>query len=399
MRRGDASISLEKAPSEAIEWLRRHPSFVVSGNFLFTRRTFRALETIRNRLPNEAFSLSDIEDEQERAVRLSLSAPFSIITGGPGTGKTTVAKKLALHAFEKKPCAKITFLAPTGKALQKLKMEGVHTSTLHKHLGLSKDGYSKEVDLIEEILLIDEASMVDLFLFERVFSSLRYVKHLILMGDPMQLPPIGMQGIFQDLCDSNRIPCTTLTRVRRTDNEEMMRIFEAIRQRDVETFLALAKPHPFEDFESRFPYLSGTGIILTPFQQGKHGAENLNARMLAAAPDAVHPIMCTKNIHELGLYNGDMGTLHQDTIRFENAIFPRRTFPYFTLGSAITIHKSQGSEYDHVIGVFPPESVRFPLELLYTALTRAKKRLSLFIDESTVRALFQTPKRPPSLFL
>lgn len=446
-------------------------------------------------------------DWQKVAIANALNKSFSIIAGGPGTGKTyTVTKLLAAAVALKQqqaPQATIEFalVAPTGKAAQRLsesisqaigQFEGViepsilsqlptQALTIHRLLGYIPGSpnfkYHQDNKRVIDFLLIDEVSMVDLPLLTRVFRALPEHCQVILLGDADQLPSVAVGSVLADLAprphpgysDENQaylssvlnIPKTALTAATKEKNTDkkkqhhhmhdcdylsylyQSRRFDGeggigqlakqviagqvseswqiltqatyddvtlIEQCDISAIEQFAKQYYLAIFEAEsitnaFEQL-GLFRILCATRQGEQGVEHINQQIEQYFTRQGHiikgqklyrgmPIMVTENNHRLGIYNGDIGLLwpdengqlmafFEDTADDFTCFIPSR-LPHFEAVYAMTIHKTQGSEFTHVLMILPQASQHKLLsrELIYTGLTRAKKTLTIGSTRAT----------------
>lgn len=382
----------------------------------------------------ESIERGAMQQKQREACLLALSSPITLIMGGPGTGKTYTAahivKALQGSGF------KIAIAAPTGKAASNLKtaiakttsMDGIdEPKTLHSLLGLSVKSKTLKAhfQLEHDLYIVDEASMIDMELMTALFCAMKPSSKLILLGDPNQLPPIGLGAPFEDIAEG-RIPkfagiaAIELETCMRSESHEVLdlssRILEGDPEKLAEFFLTAKKSielveidaentqglqkeiidiaiqkyaslmNACEDPEQLFSYQKEFAL-LTPFRIGPLGSDTLNqliARKLNQRPLAL-PIMVRENRGDLGLYNGDLGFLIcKDTTYglFKNAgeyrTIPEILLPVFDYAFCLSIHKSQGSEFKEALIILPPGSESFGKKILYTALTRVKERAVIY---------------------
>ena len=359
--------------------------------------------------------------EQCEAVKMGLTSKLCVITGGPGTGKTSVQRAL-LDLYKKRfPAARIVCCAPTGKAARRMEQStGVPSATVHRVLGLiaNEDGqYGDPETLDADLLLVDEVSMLDVYLAEKLFRSIPATARLILVGDSDQLPSVGPGAVLKEIIASGRVPVVRLDQVFRQKNGSRIAAnAKLIRHGN----LSLEYGPDFEFYDStdmsvsaeiiESLYLQETSrcgidnvVLLSPYRQKTEtGANALNQRLQGKVNppadgkmDAVHgqrrfrtgdKVMQIKNCEDIN--NGDVGyitsitgTQTESVIRidfgdgrlvdYENA-----DLDMLDLGYACTVHKSQGSEYKSVIiNLQCAHSVMLVRPLIYTAITRAKEKV------------------------
>lgn len=373
----------------------------------------------------------------------SVGHPFFILTGGPGTGKTWTVLRI-LQALQKhhQGSLKIALAASTGKAAARLKEaidEGKNpqlqiatgiaedTHTLHRLLGASQDGTSfrhhEKNPLRLDLLVIDEASMVDLGLMARTIAALPPHAGLMLVGDKNQLASVEAGSVFADLCFPNAPYAAALTENYRVgEKPSLLALIEALRQeKGPEDLLGFFKPFWVsdqtspeglekamedgyrgyfdavdrnEDPLSLFRQFSKFQV-LCPHREGRHGAEELNGRLEKTRLGKLHArgtwypgraVMITRNHYGLGLFNGDIGLALRKEGRMRvffkvpggcKDLSPSR-LPAHEMAFAMTVHKSQGSEFDQVMLVLPEKGMDLlSRELLYTAVSRARNGLFL----------------------
>ena len=364
-----------------------------------------------------------LNDQQRKAVLTAVRSPLSIITGGPGTGKTLTQR--ALLALYKKLCPNHTVqcCAPTGRAARRMEeTTGVPATTIHKALKLvakEDGGYSEPEPLEADLVLVDEVSMLDIYLAENLFRALKPECRVVLVGDADQLPSVGPGAVLRELLSCGQIPVVRLTKIYRQDAGSRIAINAAL----VRTGnLHLEYGSDFEFIESadlecsagmiEELYLREVGrfgvdnvALLSPFRKKTEtGVNALNPKLrewvnpkAPDKPEVSHgkrlfrlgdKVMQTRNMEDVS--NGDMGTItaitREDgdflvTVDFGDGRameYDSSQLELLDLAYAATIHKSQGSEYDSVIiSIQSAHAVMLNRPLLYTAITRAKKRVIL----------------------
>jgi len=375
-----------------------------------------------------------LNEDQQRGVMACLQNKVTVITGGPGTGKTTLIKKL-LNILDD---AKLTYrlAAPTGRAAKRIN-EGTHrhATTLHRLLefDFTTMGFVKnEQDALKlDFLIIDEASMIDVFLAHAILKAMPLTGHLVLIGDVDQLPSVGAGNVLNDLLESGKIASVRLKEIFRQAADSLI-IVNAHRINQGEfpvSFLPDAKrdftyikedapenvsAHLREIFTKK---LSAYGIapenamVLVPMNRGVVGTQKLNFDLQtilnphATDKQIMHAgttyklgdrVMQLRNNYDKAVFNGDIGTI--DEVNTEDRIlsvrFDERIIEYesseldeLVLAYAISIHKSQGSEYGAVIvPIFMQHFTLLQRNLIYTAITRAKK-LCIFIGQARAIAM------------
>ncbi len=366
-----------------------------------------------------------LSDEQRAAIRLAAGSRVMVLTGGPGCGKTTALRALValFHAMRKR----VLLASPTGRAAQRLsEVTGEEAKTLHRTLEFdpSRMGFKRDETspLEADVIIVDEASMLDVVLANYLIKAVAAHSQLILVGDVDQLPSVGPGTVLRDLIDSRAVPVARLTRVFRQAAESLI-IQNAHRLNRGEFpalvkpgtgqtdcyFIAAEEPHEVADLivksvavalPKRFGYDPVNDIqVLAPMNRGQVGTNSLNAllqqhlnppgerkpeyargnRTLRVGDKVIQRV----NNYKLEVFNGDLGRIEwidlEDqmiAVRFADRIVNYDYADILELGHgfAISCHKSQGSEYPAV--VIPLHMQHFMMlsrNLLYTALTRAKK--------------------------
>ena len=370
----------------------------------------RLIEAFKTTLSSEAalrFTLPDLKNsgllkEQQAAIHLAMQNRLTFITGGPGTGKTFTAGHLIREMLTQAPDLRVAIAAPTGRAVSQLKESllkyvpetSFSALTLHRLLEL----WREEVDLLPyDLILADEASMIDLEMMVRLFESLKPGARLILMGDPDQLPPVEAGSVFADLTPF--APRAHLKCCLRAELQEIVDFAERIRCQDAQgaiRFLDHASAIRWND-TGDFNFPVAEKMTLTPLRKGKWGSEGLNQKALKENPHGPYPILITRNQDSLELYNGDQGMLTHlkprlgDKAHFGSRKIPALLLAHFEFAWALSIHKSQGSEFPSVRLLWPEEATDFGVAALYTAVTRAKKHVEIWATRTTLTKLIETP--------
>ncbi|HBT89576.1 ATP-dependent RecD-like DNA helicase [Desulfobacter sp.] len=369
--------------------------------------------------------------EQMDVLTRIMGQKISIITGGPGTGKTTLIK--ALCVVFRMLRLKVMLAAPTGRAARRLtEVTGRAAKTLHKLLGFNPDTETFEYDFTNpldlDLLVVDEASMVDTQLMYRLSEALPAGAGLILVGDTFQLPSVGAGNVLSDIIESAQVEVFALTRIfRQARKSPIVMHAHSIRNGqmpDIKSaaedqlsqfyFIEAGTPARVADticelcairIPKAFPHIRETQV-LTPMHRGEAGTISLNQHLQAVLNDTPggieshghtfktgDKVMHLKNNYDKEVFNGDIGrVIEADKSTGQVVVdYEDRTVAYdlpdldeLTLAYAISVHKSQGSEYDAVIIALT--TAHFPLlqrNLLYTAMTRGK---SLVIIVGSTRA-------------
>lgn len=388
---------------------------------------------------------SDLTPEQHLVIARARAHAVSVVAGGPGTGKTHTASRLVqLALMQPHPTGlRVVVAAPTGRAASRLRQvvcrhlgsraAQVRGGTLHALLGVrsTQDMLEPALPLEADLIVVDEGSMIEAALFVRLLSSIREGTRLVLMGDPDQLQAVGSGSLFADLLDLP-VPRTLLHRSLRCEQKEMLDLASSIRQGDGEAFLHGVRRVDFSSdgieqnlwdyVHTRFasPLVPEDALphellarfdafrVLCCMRKGPLGLDRLNQQFLQRfispwSTDLykVAPILITQNDAKLGLYNGDAGVL---VSRFCEAIAPKDyalfaprderesawripalSLPPFEYAYCLSVHKSQGSEFDEVLLLAPSGSEVFGREVLYTAVTRAKRALAICGEDATLR--------------
>lgn len=359
--------------------------------------------------------------EQREAVKMALTHGLCIITGGPGTGKTMIQKALLDIYHRKHPGDEIVCCAPTGRAARRMEQStGYPASTVHKALGLvaDEDDACGGPDMLEaDLVLVDEVSMLDIFLAGHLFDSVKYGAKVILVGDADQLPSVGPGAVLSEMIASGCIPVVRLDKVYRQDagsriasNAKLIRHgnhvleygddFQLIESSNLEQSAEIIEKLYLQETAA---YGVDNVALLTPYRQKTEtgvNALNLRLRELVNPPNPAKKeavlgkrifrsgdkVMQTKNHEEVN--NGDVGYITGGS-RYGNDTAVNidfgdgRTLEYdsseldmLDLGYASTIHKSQGSEYQSVIiNLQCAHSIMLTRPLIYTAITRGKTRV------------------------
>lgn len=368
--------------------------------------------------------------KQLEAVEMCLNSRLSVVTGGPGTGKTTVLKVILDVVNKLYPEKKILLAAPTGRAARRMEESTGRTArTLHAALGLMPDGDVRAASgekIDGDFVIVDEASMLDMTLAKELFTRLRPDAALLLVGDSEQLPSVGAGSVLREFLKCGEIPVTALDLVFRQDETSRIAL-NAKAMREGDTNLLWGDDFAFREAENeeqaaaivsaeyvREVAEKGVGAvqILAPFRsKGEASVNALNARVreLVNPPSADRPelgdgttvfrlgdrVMQTRNTGDIS--NGDVGfvtdvSAGEDNDPYLTVTFGSRTreygpddFDMLAPAFAMTVHKSQGGEYDTVImPILASQYIMLRRNLIYTAVTRAKKKVILVGEKRAV---------------
>ncbi len=397
------------------------------------------------------------DPDQEKAIDIATSRGLCIISGGPGTGKTTIIVSIiSLLLARHGPDLKIGLAAPTGKAamrmqesirlqLKEFNAEGslissfpTRAATLHRLLGLSRFSKKPKHDaanpMVYDVVLVDEASMIDLALMSRLVGGLKKGARLILIGDRDQLASVESGAVLADCIDNLPENVVELNKSYRF-NERIAAFAETVKSGDGEAAwsicsgagpgdvrlagdnwleagaekyqhymikaVAAADPQHYRTLFKQF----NSFRILCALRKGQRGSEEINSRieLLLARRGLIdsgklwypgRPIIISRNDHSLGLFNGDIGICLPDPesgdglrVWFDTGDTGLRNYlpgqiPAHETAWALTIHKSQGSEFEETLIVLPENDNQILCrELMYTAITRARKKIRLVLSE------------------
>ena len=362
----------------------------------------------------------EYDEIQAKGIQQAVTAKVMILTGGPGTGKTTTT--LGIIRILQIMGMHILLAAPTGRAAKRMtETTGMEAKTIHRLLEFKPSGgYQRnEKNMLDgDVLIIDESSMIDVILMNSLMKAIPPHMKLILIGDIDQLPSVGAGNVLHDIIDSNQFPVIRLTKIfRQAQSSRIIMNAHKIndgRYPDLSNgkntdffFIEAEEPEVaantiVELVKSRLPkyyHISPSSIqVLSPMQKGIVGASNLNIML----QDAINPsdkclyragrsfrpndkVMQIRNNYDKEVFNGDIGFISE--IDFDNnklnVVFDNRIIEYditeldeLVQAYAITIHKSQGSEYPVVVmPVMMTHFIMLQRNLIYTGITRAKKVL------------------------
>ncbi|MCP4153609.1 MAG: ATP-dependent RecD-like DNA helicase [bacterium] len=411
-------------------------------NFAIEKMTAASLFQLSN--PEKPLETTDIDfsdifqktavkltGEQQQAVISAVNNRITVITGGPGTGKTTIIRAIieCLENDEKS----VAIAAPTGRAAKRIEEASFYpASTIHRMLKISPETgkfvHDEHNPLKADAIIVDEFSMVDFFLFYSLLKAISKHTRLIIIGDKDQLPSVGPGNVLRDIIHSGYFNTIYLNRNFR-QTEESLIIENAYRINEGEQLLF--KPYAddldfvfikvknekmalekvlgiIEYYKNDYNYNSQNLQILVPMYRGEAGIDSINARI----QDRFNPepfvikkekhsfkrydkVMQLRNNYEKETFNGEMGLIESFDpkekklhVNFEDNLkeYTPNELDELTLSYAVSVHKAQGSEYDMLLLVLlPSHSIMLNRELFYTAVTRARKKIFLVSDEETVQ--------------
>lgn len=380
--------------------------------------------------------------DQKKAIKNALTNRISIITGGPGTGKTTIINSIVklyirIHNLNYKDVIQeIALLAPTGRAAKKMSdSTGLPAMTIHRYLKWNKEKNEFQVNEynknFHKLVIVDETSMIDTYLFDSLLKGINHNITLVLVGDANQLPSVGPGLILNDLIESNLFTHTVLEQIyRQSDNSYIPILAKEIKEHNLST--------EFTNQTDDYNFLHASGLtikemirkiclmskekglneediqVLAPMYRGENGIDNLNLLL----QDIFNPKSASKKEVKVGdiiyrvhdkvlqlvndpdnnIFNGDIGYISSIstimspkkkevfTIDFDGneVIYSREDLINIKHAYAITIHKSQGSEFAHVI--MPISKAYYKMlynKLIYTGVSRAKKSLIVIGEEES----------------
>jgi exodeoxyribonuclease V alpha subunit len=449
-------------------------------NWLYESEVLLHLQRLSVSTPDFIFSETPapqhLNVEQQRAVRNGMNYPLSLMTGGPGTGKTYTAAHLVRQCMmnlspQQQSQFRVILAAPTGKAvahleknmhrfLSDLEIPHLKTGTLHALLQVKSDRSREDSPpaLQADLILVDECSMIDAPLFARLCQAVLNGSRLVLIGDPDQLPPIEAGSFFADLIDAALFPTTRLVQSLRMEQHEILSLASAIQQGDAAAVTTALMQHMNravskadlqmkrgsegkfasllpEFVQEKFPKatvnqpdpqvlfaLNEQFRILSCMRQGPFGVDAINQILLQQALQSCPtdgwlavPIMITRNDYTMQLYNGDTGFLVKRIVSGEKlrkvgaldyALFPDkkqgvRIIPALALSAfdyayCLSVHQSQGSEYDEILLLVPEGSEAFGRQVLYTAITRARRSITWEAQPPVIEAAVKRSSRKQS---
>jgi exodeoxyribonuclease V alpha subunit len=402
--------------------------FVEPVNYDFDLEAFvEEFERVQS-TPEKKFQLSD---EQLQALELALTSKVMVITGLPGTGKTTVLRAMVRMFTQYKVkghASRVALMTPTGISSKRLKdVSGYPAGTIHRTLGCKGADagwdHNSRNPHPADVVIVDEASMIDQALLYRLLDGVNPKSTLIFVGDDAQLPSVGPGNVLRELIRSESLPTIKLTKIHRQEEASDI-ILNAHRINSGQEIVVDTK-NPKTDFKffqiadendilEKLRYMAkglrGKGVdfqVLSPRHKGVLGVESLNSCLQEDLnPDEGQPmvvfksgkcfrvgdrIMVTRNNYDKGVFNGDIGTVIQidqanHTVQFqidgnsEPTVYDNlEASEEMVLAYCVTVHKSQGNEFPYVLmPMVESFSIQLQRNLFYTAVTRAKKKVMVF---------------------
>lgn len=372
----------------------------------------------------------ELTDEQKEAVVTAVNNRITVITGGPGTGKTTIIRAI-IESFQKEEL-NVLVAAPTGRAAKRVEEATCYqASTIHRMLKIDPETgrfvHDENSPLKTDAVIVDEFSMVDSFIFHALLKAISRHTRLIIIGDKDQLPSVGPGNVLRDIITCGFFDIIYLSRNFRQTKDSLI-IDNAYRINNGEplifkkfsedldfVFIRVAGEAQAQEkvlrileyYKNDYHFNSQDVQVLVPMYRGEAGIDRLNVRIqerfnlgpfIIKKEKAVYKqwdkVMQLKNNYDKMVFNGEQGIIS----RFDpgqkklHVDFDGNMVEYhvseleeLTLSYAVSVHKAQGSEYDMLVLVLlPSHSIMLNRELFYTAVTRAKKRILLISDEQTV---------------
>lgn len=373
----------------------------------------------------------NLTQEQEAAVVSAVNNRLTIITGGPGTGKTTIIRAI-IESLEIDGKS-VLIAAPTGRAAKRIEEATLYPAcTIHRLLKIDPETWKfvhdEQNPLPADAIIVDEFSMVDFYLFYSLLKAISQHTRLIIIGDKDQLPSVGPGNVLRDLVDSGYFNVIYLNRNFRQTADSLI-IENAYRINSGDTLIfkpysqdldfvfinVASEPQALEKvlriieyYKDNYRFNSSEFQVLVPMYRGNAGIDNINYQIqetfnqetaLVKKEKLVFKrwdkVMQLKNNYEKEIFNGEQGVIadfNQEKkamiVEFDGNFleYSMDELDELTLSYAVSVHKAQGSEYDMLVLVLlPTHSIMLNRELFYTAVTRAKKKIFLISDPATLR--------------
>ena len=372
----------------------------------------------------------ELTGEQKAAVVKAVNDRITVITGGPGTGKTTIIRAI-IESFQKEKL-EVLVAAPTGRAAKRVEEAAFYkASTIHRMLKIEPETgrfvHDEHNPLKADAVIVDEFSMVDSFIFHSLLKAISRHTRLIVIGDKDQLPSVGPGNVLRDIITCGYFNIIYLNRnFRQTEDSLIIDNAYRINNGEPLVFKKFTEDLDFvfirvtgdtqaqekvlrilEYYKNDYHFNSQDVQVLVPMYRGEAGIDRLNARIQErfnpepfivkkekAAYKQWDKVMQLKNNYDKMVFNGEQGIISKFDLEKKklHVDFDGNVVEYhvseleeLTLSYAVSVHKAQGSEYDMLILVLlPSHSIMLNRELFYTAVTRAKKRILLISDEYTV---------------
>ena len=367
--------------------------------------------------------------QQRLAFQAAFHSGLMCLCGGPGTGKTYILEAIVKHYLEVQE-GPVVLAAPTGKAVGRVKQQvSVNVSqsgTLHALLKIKQggDAFSSQVSFKKGLLIVDECSMIDVKMWAALLRAVQGQMRLILVGDDHQLPPVEAGTIFGDICSflDGKPERIHLDECMRVERKEMVEAAERVREGHFPN-VEIKESLEIEEWATHFPkpFLGQPNLrklfkelkqfrVLSSLRQGHWGIENLNEKIFACLQKGFVsggvwpvPILVTKTDYKRDIFNGDSGILiktskmpfleKEDIVFFERGesfySFPALLLLGFEMAYALSVHKSQGSEYDRVVLIVPKGAEKLGKEVLYTGMTRARKEIDIVGEKEVISSLLK----------
>ncbi len=385
------------------------------------------------------------DDIQRKAIQTLFTEEVMIMTGGPGTGKTTVVKAMVDLFRMFYPGSEVVCAAPTGRAAKRLsELTGAKAATIHSLLQWDLEtntfGKNREEPIIADLLIIDEFSMVDSWLFYNLLNASENVRKICIIGDEDQLPSVGPGCVLRDLIDSQLFPLIRLEHIyRQEEGNDIIRLSRNIREGNVEeetyannvAFFSCQRSQIKDGIIKILQASAEKGFgmediqVISPMYEGQAGINMMNRALqefynpLDGDKKQIHvgymilregdKILQLKNQPDDDVYNGDIGVLEEiipaeesESLKLELVVRFQDNYVFYnndnlsniSLAYCISVHKSQGSEYPIVIMPFS-SAMQFMLQkkLIYTAVTRARKSLIMIGEKNAFIKGVQTAER------